>query len=59
MQSFRPHTIHHVQLASLDSFIPPPDKSYILFWWKKFHWDIYGWMVTNHWMFSEKSAPKS
>ena len=35
MQSFRPHTIHHIQLAALDAFIPPPGKSYIVFWWKK------------------------
>jgi len=35
MQSFRPHTIHHVQLAGLNAFILPSEKSYILFWWKK------------------------
>src|SRR5216683_6659240 len=35
MQSFHPHTIHHIQLAALNEFAPPSGDSYIVFWWKK------------------------
>jgi len=35
MPSFRPYIIQHVQLAALETFILPNNKSYIVFWWKK------------------------